>query len=385
MSGCSIHVALIMIPMIRAIVFPLAVRRASLFKYHLAPAFRRKMSLPSTTEAITIAKTGGIEVIEKIIRPFAKPNPGEIVVKVEYAGVNFIDIYHRSGLYPLTLPATIGREAAGTIVALPTDENILNNETFKKNGFQIGGKVAVDYIGSFATYVSIPWHKVFPVPESIPLRTAAGGLLQGLTALTLTEEGYNIQKGDTVLIHTIAGGVGLLLCQFAKLKGATVIGTTSTEEKRKIAIENGADHVIFYRQEDTVQRVLEITNGEGVHAVYDGVGKDTFDNNFKLIRRKGTIITYGNSSGAVPPFPAMKLVKNIKLSRPSMNDYVFTAEEGYYYGNRLFDLISKGSLKIRIFKEYPFTAEGVQSTHTDLTGGKTLGKLIINVATPSPA
>jgi NADPH2:quinone reductase len=272
-------------------------------------------------------------------------------------------------------------EAAGVIVALPTDERVLNNEPYKKNGFRIGGKVACSSFGTHATFVSAPWKNVFPVPEPLTTKTAAATLIQGLTAVSFSEEAYNIQKGDVILIHAVSGGLGLLLCQLAKLKGATVIGTTSTEEKKALAIENGADHVILYRHEDTVKRTLELTNDLGVHAVFDGVGKDTFDNNFKLIRRKGTILSLGNSSGAVPPFPPLKLSeKNVKLLRPVFPNYVYTPEEAFHYGAETFGLVSKGLLKTRIYKEYPFTAEGVQQAHRDLTSGKTAGKLVIKVA-----
>jgi len=190
-----------------------------------------------------------------------------------------------------------------------------------------------------------------------------------------------VKKGDTILVHTVAGGLGLLFTQLAKHIGATVIGTTSTKAKAEIAKANGTDHVILYPVEDTVKRVLELTNGEGVDAVFDGVGKDTFDNNFKLIKRKGTIVSVGNASGAVAPFLVSRLVeKNVKLLRPTMSNYVYTAEEAQYYGRKTFDLISQGVLKISIFKEYPFTAEGVQHAQEDLTTGKTTGKLIINIS-----
>ncbi|KAF8640806.1 hypothetical protein AX17_000455 [Amanita inopinata Kibby_2008] len=340
------------------------------------------ISFPSTVQAIAIAKTGGFDVIQKITLPFPKVNPGDIVIKVDYAGVNFIDTYYRSGLYPLKeFPAVLGKETSGTIIALPTDESVLKNETYKKNEFKIGGKVAADFLGTHATYTSVPWKNVYPVPSSVSTLSAAAGALQGLTAVTFCDEAYNVQKGDIILIHTVAGGLGLLLCQVAKSRGATVIGTTSTEEKRRLAIENGADHVILYPVEDTVQKVLELTNGQGVHAVFDGVGKDTFDNNFKLIRRKGTIVSVGNASGPVAHFSPLKLVeKNLKLLRPTMSNYVYTPEEAYHYGKKTFSLISDGVVKIHVFKEYPFTAEGVQQAQRDLTGGKTTGKLVIKIA-----
>ncbi|KAF8899277.1 hypothetical protein BD779DRAFT_1666974 [Infundibulicybe gibba] len=340
------------------------------------------MSFPSTVEAIAISKPGDFDVIEKTTLPFPKVNAGDIVVKVEYAGVNFIDTYYRKGFYPLKeLPAVLGKETAGTIVALPSDESTVNHSVFKQRNYAVGGRVAVDFLGTHATYISVPWKNVYPVPASVSNLTAAASLVQAITAVTFFEESYHVKKGDIILVHTVAGGLGLLFAQLARHIGATVIGTTSTKEKAEIAKANGADHVILYPVEDTVQRVLEITNGEGVHAVFDGVGKDTFDDNFKLIRRKGTIVSVGNASGAVAPFPPLKLIeKNVKLLRPTMNNYVYTPEEAHYYGTKLFDLISRGILKIHVFKEYPFTAEGVQQAQRDLTGGKTTGKLVIKVS-----
>ncbi|PPQ79897.1 hypothetical protein CVT25_002953 [Psilocybe cyanescens] len=341
------------------------------------------MSLPSTVEAITIPHTGGVEVLEKTTIPFPKVNPGDIVIKVEYFGVNFIDTYYRQGLYKYTsFPAIIGKETSGTIVALPTDETVLANETYKKQGYKVGGKVAADFLGSHATYISVPWKFVYPVPDTLSTKVAAAAALQGLTAVTFFEEAYKVKKGDTILVHTVAGGLGLLFAQLGKRIGATVIGTTSTPAKAELAKQNGADYVILYPVEDTVARVLELTNGEGVDAVFDGVGKDTFDNNFKLIKRKGTIVSVGNASGAVPPFSIPRLVeKNVKLLRPTMSNYVFTPEEAAHYGKVLFDLVESGELKIKIYNEYPFTVEGVRQAQSDLTaaGGKTTGKLLIKV------
>jgi len=320
-------------------------------------------------------------VIEKTSQAF-KPKTNDVIVKVQYCGVNFIDTYYRKGLYPIeSFPAIMGQEASGTIVGLPTDPTILDDPQYKKRGFEMGGKVAVKAMGVFAEYVAIPWKLVFSVPSTVSTLTAAAGLLQGFTAMTFMEESYNVQKGDTILIHTIAGGLGQLMCQLAKSRGATVIGTTSTKAKATLAIGLGADHVILYTEEDVVKRVLDITDGEGVHAVFDGVGKDTFDNNFKLIRRKGTIVSIGNASGPVPPFPPLKLAeKNVKLLRPNMNNYIVTAEEGFHYSAELFKLIADGTLKINVHKEYPFTAEGVAESQKDLTGGKTAGKLVIKIA-----
>ncbi|KAI5824571.1 NAD(P)-binding protein [Schizophyllum commune Tattone D] len=340
------------------------------------------MTLPETIETIAIPKTGGIELLEKVTLPFPKVEPNHIVVKVEWGGVNFIDTYFRQGLYPLkSFPAPIGKEATGTIVQLPTDEKVLNDPAFKKFNFAVGSKIGTDALGAHATYISIPWTNAYPVPESVDTRLAAAALLQALTAVSFVEEAYPVQKGDIVLVHTAAGGLGLLLVQLIKHLGATVIGTTSTAAKAAIAKEHGADHMILYKSEDTLQRVLEITNGEGVHAVFDGVGKDTFETSLAALRRKGTLVGVGNASGAIPPVSPLRLAaKNIKLLRPTMNNYVFTPEEKLYYTNKVWDYVQKGVLKINIFKEYPFSSEGVREAQTELTTGKTTGKLLIKIA-----
>ncbi|KAF9532092.1 hypothetical protein CPB83DRAFT_57219 [Crepidotus variabilis] len=337
------------------------------------------MTLPSTVEVITISKPGGVEVIEKTIQPFPLVNASDVVIK--YLGVNFIDTYYRQGLYKMpSFPAGIGQEMSGIIIALPTDESILNNETYKRKGLKVGSKVVVDIRGAHATYAAISWALVSPVPESVSTRIAAAGYLQGTTVCAFVEEAYKVKPGDTILVHTIAGGVGLQFAQIGKHIGVTVIGTTSTPEKAKLAKENGAAHVILYNQEDVVKRVLDLTNGEGVDAIFDGVGKDTFLKNFEMIKRKGTIVSYGNASGAVEPFSILKLAeKNVKLLRPKIGNYAHTPEEILHYSQILFDLIEKEILSVRVFKEYPFTGDGVKAAHIDLTGGKTSGKLIIKV------
>ncbi|KAF7975190.1 hypothetical protein HWV62_10248 [Athelia sp. TMB] len=340
------------------------------------------MSYPSSIQAITFSKTGDYDVIEKTTQPFPNVKPGDIVVKVQYGGVNFIDTYFRKGLYPVpSFPAISGGEASGIIVGLPSDQAVLDNPDFKRRGFEKGGHVAVNSLGAFAEYISVPWTDSFPVPAGLSTRLAVAGTLQGITAISFMDEGYDVQKGDIILVHTVAGGLGLILLQYAKSKGATVIGTTSTKEKAALAKEHGADHVILYTEEDTVKRVLEITNNEGVHAIFDGVGAATFDSDFKMIRRKGTILTLGNASGAVPPFAPLKLTeKNVKLLRPTMKNYIATPEEGYHYSSKVFGLIANGTIKVNIHKDYPFTAEGVVESQKDLTGGKTTGKLIIDIA-----
>ncbi|KAF4577251.1 hypothetical protein EYR36_005238 [Pleurotus pulmonarius] len=336
-------------------------------------------SIPNTIEAIAINKTGGFNVLEKMTLPF-NPTPEEIVVK--YCGVNFVDTYFRKGLYPVgSFPAVLGGEAAGTIVALPTDQNVLNDPDYQARNYRVGSKVAVNSLRSHSNYVAKSYKFVYPVPSSVSTLQAAAGLVQSLTAISFMDEAYTVKKGDTLLIHTVAGGLGLLLTQYAKHLGATVIGTTSTPEKADLAKINGADYVILYKSEDTVQRVLGITNGEGVDAIFDGVGKDTFDANFQMIKRKGTIVSLGNASGPVPPLPPLKLVqKNVRLLRPSVGNYTYTPAEAFHYGNKIFDLISKGVLKLHIYKEYPFTAQGAQQAQMDLTSGVSTGKLVLNVS-----
>ncbi|KZT73271.1 NAD(P)-binding protein [Daedalea quercina L-15889] len=343
------------------------------------------MAFPKSVQAIAINQNGEVDVIQKQAVPFPEHAPGNIVIKVNYGGVNFIDTYFRKGLYPAkSFPLTLGMEASGTIAALPTDAKVLDDEQYKKRGFKIGDRVAVMTAGVHAEFASVPWIKVFAVPNNVSLLTAGAGLLQGsLTALTFVTEAYDVKKGDYVFVHTVAGGLGLIFAQIAKQRGAIVIGTTSTQEKADIARKHGADHVILYPVENTADRVLQITNGEGVHVIYDGVGKDTFEDNFKFIRRKGTIVCVGNASGAVPPFPPLKLVeKNVKLLRPSAINYIVTPEETLYYGTELFQLIATGAVKINVYKEYPFTTEGAREAQTDLAtrGGKTFGKLVVKIA-----
>jgi NADPH:quinone reductase len=184
---------------------------------------------------------------------------------------------YRKGIYPTkSFPAIIGTEAAGTIVGLPTDQAVLDDPEYKKRAFEMGGKVATSRLGAFAEYMVVPWNDAFSIPTGVTTLKAASGLLQGLTATSFMEEAYNVQKGDIILIHTVAGGLGLLMCQLAKSRGATVIGTTSTKAKAALATEHGCDHVILYTEEETAKRVLEITKGDGVNAVFDGVGKDTY-------------------------------------------------------------------------------------------------------------
>ncbi|KAH9063816.1 NAD-P-binding protein [Lactarius deliciosus] len=340
------------------------------------------MSYPAKIKAVGIHETGGVEVIQNLEVPFPEVKPTDLLIKVEWAGVNFIDTYNRSGLYPVPqFPFPIAREVSGVVLELPSDRSVLESSDFKSRGFKKGGHVALALPGSLKEYVAVDWNStIYAVPDSIPTRIAAAALLQGLTALAQVTESYNVQKGDTVLVHTVAGGVGLLLAQLAKGRGATVIGTTSTPEKAALAKAHGADHVILYKKENTVERVLELTDGQGANVIYDGVGQTTFDDDFKMIKRKGTIVSFGNASGPVEPVNLFKLTeKNVKLLRPTVNNYLVTLEERNDYSAELWGLVSSGAMRFVIHTEYPFTAEGVRQAHTDLTSGKTTGKLLIGV------
>ncbi|GJE89485.1 quinone oxidoreductase [Phanerochaete sordida] len=342
------------------------------------------MSFPSTIHAIAFDRQGGPEVLEKKTLPFPKQQPNEIVIKINYGGVNTVDTYMRKGLYPVTsFPYVLGTEGSGTVVALPTDPKVLDDPHYKARGYKIGQRVAVGDRGAHAEYISNDWVHVIPVPDEVSLDVASAVLCQGLTVITLMTEAYDVQKGDTIFIHTVAGGLGLLFAAYAKSRGATVIGTTSSPEKAEIAKSYGADHVILYTKENTVQRTLELTNGEGVHAIFDGVGKDTFLSNFEMLRRKGTLVCVGNASGPPDPVSPLKLsAKNLKLVRPSMPNYIVKPEETDHYAKELWDVVRSGLFKVRIERVVPFSAEGVREAHAELTtpGGKLAGKILIKIA-----
>ncbi|KAI0340769.1 NAD-P-binding protein [Trametopsis cervina] len=340
------------------------------------------MSFPETIQAITFSKHGGVEVLEKTTLPFPQQKPHEILFKVIYGGVNMIDTYFRKGLYPVpSFPQVTGVEVSGIIVKLPTDPKVLENEYFKLREFKVGDKIAFSSLGSYAEYLSRPWKDIYPLRD-VGLDVSASICSHGFTVITFMTEAYNVQKGDVILVHTVAGGLGLAFTAYAKSRGATVIGTTSSEAKAEIAKSYGADHVILYTKENTVQRVLEITNGLGVHAVFDGVGKDTFLANFDLLRRKGTLVAVGNASGPPDPISPLKLsAKNLRLLRPNMGKYMETEEEAHYYWQELANALKSGLFKPRIEKVFPFTAEGVQAAQTELAtpGNKIAGKLLIKI------
>ncbi|SGY38532.1 BQ5605_C003g02044 [Microbotryum silenes-dioicae] len=339
------------------------------------------MSIPSKMKACQIREQGELDVIQVTEVDVPQPAKGQVLYEVQWAGVNFIDTYQRGGLYKLAMPYILGNESAGVVIAL--GEGV----TEASHGFKIGDKVAAYTAGgAFAEYAVSLADKTVKIPESMSTKQAATGLLQGLTALTFIREAHPVRKGEHILVQAAAGGLGGLLVQLAKSAGAHVIGTTSTEEKAKIARASGADHVILYSgQVDVAEEVYKITGGEGidrgVHAVFDGVGKDTFEMDFDLVRRKGSIVSCGNASGAVPPFSVLKLgPKNLKLIRPVLNQYVHTKHEFQTYSTELFGLLASGQLRLSVHSEYPLSTKGIKQAQVDIMGRKSSGKLLIKVA-----
>ena len=320
--------------------------------------------------AIQIRKTGGPEVLQLVDLPKPEPKAGEVLVKIEAAGVNFIDTYLREGRYPAPLPFIPGQEAAGVVAALGDGVS----------GFAIGDRVAWSGTrGAYAEFACVPASGLLKVPEGISLDDAAAAILQGMTAHYLAHDTYAIKAGDTVLIHAGAGGVGLLLTQMAKMLGARVITTVSTEPKAELSREAGADHVILYTQQNFAEEVNRIMDGDGLPVVYDSVGKTTFEDSLKCLRPRGLMVLFGASSGAVPPFDLIRLstMGSLYVTRPTMKDYLLSREELERRAADVFGWIARGKLKVRIGHRYPL-AEASQA-HRDLEGRKTAGKVLLVV------
>ena len=318
--------------------------------------------------AIRIEKTGGPEVIEYADIAQPSPNAGELLVRVGAAGVNFIDCYYRSGLYKADLPYTLGLEGAGAIVA--TGDGV--------SEFKTGERVAwASAPGSYAEFAIVPAAKAVAIPASIDDRIGAAIMLQGMTAAYLSLSTYPIKKGDTVLVHAGAGGVGLLLTQFAKHLGARVISTVSTDEKATLAKGAGADDVILYTKADFEAETKRVTEGKGVAAVYDSVGVTTFEKSLNVLRPLGTMVLYGASSGPVPPFDLSQLAAkgSLFITRPTLFTYTAQRADLLRYANAVFDGIKAGWLKIRTEHDYPLREAA--RAHRDLEGRKTTGKLIL--------
>jgi NADPH2:quinone reductase len=319
-------------------------------------------------KAIQMTKTGGPEVMELREAPMPEPGPGQVLVKIEAAGVNFVDVYLREGRYPGKLPSIPGQEAAGVMTAVGPDVS----------GFKVGDRVAWCHVlGAYAEYAVVPVGVLIAIPDGVTMQQAAAALLQGMTAHYLAHSTYAIQKGDVVLVHAGAGGVGLLLIQMAKRLGARVLTTVSTEAKAELARGAGADEAILYTREDFAARVREMTNGEGVAVVYDSVGKTTFDGSLACLQPRGLMALYGGSSGAVPPFDLIQLSQrgSLYITRPTLKDYTATRQELERRAGEVLGWVADGSLKLRIEHTYPL-AEAAQA-HRDLEGRKTTGKLLL--------
>lgn len=295
----------------------------------------------------------------------------DVLAKVEYAGVNFIDIYQRTGVYPIQVPIAAGREGAGTIVKL-------GSKVPSSYGLNIGDRVAVFTQGTLAEYVAAPADGVMKLPPSVSTKTGAAIMLQGLTACTMTQESHKVEKGQTILVQAAAGGTGGLLVQMCKHIGATVIGTVSTEEKAKVANENGCDHTILYKNTNVEEEVMRLTDGKGCHAVFSGVGQATFQADLACTRRKGTLVSYGNSSGVVSDFRILLLSKkNVKLVRPTLANYIAEREEFFRRSTQLLELLEAGAVKMQLGGAYEL--EQVLEAQDSLSGQKTMGKLLIKV------
>ncbi|HZA56580.1 MAG TPA: quinone oxidoreductase [Candidatus Udaeobacter sp.] len=319
-------------------------------------------------KAVRVHKYGGPEVLTHEQVPVPEPKAGEARVKIEAIGLNFIDIYQRTGLYPLQTPFTLGMEGSGIV------DTVGEGVTEVKKGDAVAYAMI---LGSYAEYAVVPAWRLVPVPTNVDAKSAAALMLQGMTAHYLTRSTYALKSGETALIHAAAGGVGLLLIQIAKQLGAHVIGTVSTESKAQLAKEAGADAVILYTQTDFVSEVKKITEGRGVHVVYESVGQSTFIKSLDCLRARGHLVLFGQSSGPVPPFdPAILAAKgSLFLTRPSLNHYTLDRAELLRRSGDLFNWTASGKLRLRIEKTFPLTQAA--DAHRQLEGRKTTGKVIL--------
>ena len=322
------------------------------------------------SHAIRVHQPGGPEVLRWEEVDVGEPGPGQVRLRQEAAGLNFIDVYHRTGLYPQKTPFTPGVEGAGIIDAVGSEVS----------GLSIGDRVAyAGQIGGYAEERLIDAGRVVKLPDAILSEQAAAAMLQGLTAHMLLFGVHRVQKGETILIHAAAGGVGLIVCQWAKALGATVIGTVGSDEKAEIARAHGCDHPIVYTRQDFAEEVSRITNGEKLPVVYDSIGRDTFTKSLDCLRRRGLMVSFGNASGPVDPFaPAVLAQKgSLFLTRPTVNDFVATREELVRAAKDLFDVVAAGSVKIEVKQRFPL--KDAQEAHRALEARKTTGSTILTI------
>ncbi|MRG94924.1 quinone oxidoreductase family protein [Polyangium spumosum] len=318
--------------------------------------------------AIVVSTPGGREALSLAEIDTPTPGPGQALVRVEAAGVNYIDVYQRTGLYKMPLPGRLGLEGAGVVEAVGPEVTSIAP----------GERVAWAAVpGSYASHVIAPVDKLVVVPEGVSPKTAAAVMLQGMTAHYLATSTFPLGPGDTCIVHAAAGGVGLLLCQLADHAGAFVFGTVSTPEKAALARAAGADEVIFYRDVDFAAEARRHTDGAGVHVVYDSVGKDTFDRSLAALQRRGMLVLFGQSSGPVPPFDPQRLAAagSVFFTRPSLFDYTATREELSARAAQVFARIVEGALRVRVHAE--LSLADAAEAHRRLEGRETTGKLLL--------
>lgn len=325
------------------------------------------------TRIVKIEKTGGPEVLKLETINLEKPSPDEVTIEHKAIGLNFIDTYHRSGLYPVELPSGIGAEGAGIIKEIGS----------KIKDFSVGDNVAYAGapLGSYSTERNYPIKNLVKVPKEIDLDIIATLMIKGLTTFYLLHKTYPASSGETVLFHAAAGGVGQIFCQWAKSLDCKVIGTVGSDEKIKIAKNNGCDFVINYSKDNFAKKVLEITKGKGVPVVYDGVGKNTFEGSIECLKMRGMMVSFGNASGPLDNIDVKKMIqpKGLYFTRPSMAQYLSTKEEIKEATNLLFKKIKTGKVKVKIFKKYQL--EDVVQAHTDLENRKIIGPAIFKLTT----
>ena len=323
----------------------------------------------TTAKAIRFSRTGGPEVLEYVDVEVGDPGPGEARVRNHAIGLNYIDTYFRSGLYPLELPSGLGQEGAGVVDAVGA------GVTHVRPGDRVA--YAARPNGAYSQLRTLPADILVKLPDAISFETGAAMLLQGLTVQYLLRQTYAVKAGETILFHAAAGGVGLIACQWARALGVNLIGTVGSKEKADLATKHGAAHVIDYSREDVVQRVLDITNGARVPVVYDSVGKDTFIRSLDCLQPRGLMVSFGNSSGAVPPFSLGELNArgSLYITRPSLPAYASDRTRLEAMAAELFEMVTSGKISIEINQRFPL-AEAAQA-HIALEGRKTTGKTIL--------
>jgi NADPH2:quinone reductase len=324
--------------------------------------------------AVRFHEHGGSKVLSIEEMPVPQPESDEALIRVETAGVNFIDVYKREGLYKVPLPATLGEEGAGIVVEVGSDVTEVKP----------GDRVAwASVLGAYAEYAAVPAAKLVPLPDGISTEQGAAIMLQGMTAQYLVTSTFPLEEGDRCLVHAAAGGVGLLLVQIAKMLGAEIIATAGSDEKAALAREAGADHVIVYTRDDFVVEVNRITDGEGVDVIYDSVGLSTFVRGLDLLKRRGMMVLFGQSSGPVDPIDPQVLNRkgSLYLTRPTLAHYIATRDELLWRANDLFEWIQSGELSVRIGAAFPL--DQVAAAHDALEGRQTTGKVVIRVNSDS--